>query len=95
MSTGGTRIGINEAGVVAVPQWLYRVFETNAIITRNHRVVWDLKNGRKVAEWPIRSQQVRSFDDNQIHYYPFAVSPDGTSLIEGGAGLLVSYRFEN
>lgn len=91
---GGSKIGINEAGVIPIPNWLFRLAETNAVITRQGRVVWDLQNRQKLAEWPIRSQQVRPFNDNQIHCYPFAISPDGTRLLEGGAGQLTSYRFQ-
>jgi len=57
------------------------------------RVVWDFGTGKEVASWKPRHQ------DDMAHpatreAYEFAISPDGTMVAEGGAGVLTLYRIE-
>jgi hypothetical protein len=57
------------------------------------RVVWDFGTGKEIASWKPRYQ------DDVAHpatkqAYEFAISPDGTMVAEGGAGVLTLYRIE-
>jgi hypothetical protein len=57
------------------------------------RVVWDFGTGQEIASWKPRYQ------DDVTHPaikepYRFAISPDGTKVAEGGAGVLTLYRIE-
>ncbi len=57
------------------------------------RVVWDFGSGKEIASWKPRYQ------DDVAHpatkqACEFAISPDGTMVAEGGAGVLTLYRIE-
>jgi WD40 repeat protein len=63
-----------------------------------YRSVWDVQNGRRLAHWPVRIQRVLPKDSWPAEYlhsrvvYPFAISPDGTTIAEGGSGVITLYR---
>jgi hypothetical protein len=61
------------------------------------RSIWDLHDGRRLAHWGIRTQRVlpkASWPAEFIHSgmdYPYALSPDGNSVAEGGSGVITLY----
>jgi hypothetical protein len=63
-----------------------------------YRSVWDVQNRRRLAHWPVRIQRVLPKDSWPAEYlhsrvtYPFAISPDGTTIAEGGSGVITLYR---
>lgn len=63
-----------------------------------YRSVWDVQNGRRLAHWAIRTQKVLPKDSWPAEYlhsrvvYPLAISPDGTTIAEGGSGVITLYR---
>lgn len=63
-----------------------------------YRSVWDVRDGRLLARWPVRTQKVLPKPSwpaeflNSTAVYPYAISPDGMTIAEGGSGLLTVYK---
>jgi hypothetical protein len=62
-----------------------------------YRSVWDIHDGRRLAHWPIRAQKVLpkaswppEFLNSRV-IYPYALSPDGNTVAEGGSGVITLY----
>jgi hypothetical protein len=57
------------------------------------RLIWDFGTGRELASWKPNWQRARSAAERE-EPFKFAISPDGTHLIEGGDGVLILYKIE-
>jgi hypothetical protein len=61
------------------------------------RSVWDVRSGRRLAHWSVPVQKVLPKSSWPAEYlnskvvYPYAISPDGTRIVEGGSGVITLY----
>ncbi len=86
---GGTRIGVVDVATVQLPGALARALETDYVRTGTRRLVWDFKTGEETAGWNIRQQRVLPEYSVDV---PWAISPDGRWIAEGGSGLVTLQR---
>jgi WD40 repeat protein len=60
------------------------------------RTVWDFGTGKELVSWRPKSQSLAlEFAPKPVQQpYAFDISPDGQSIVEGGAGMVSFYRIE-
>jgi len=70
-------------------------WQTEVAALEKH-VVWDFGTEKEVASWKPRFQETKVSGRHPAikEPYQFAISPDGTMVAEGGAGVLTLYRVE-
>lgn len=67
-----------------------------------YRSVWDVRSRRRLAHWSIPVQKLlpkltwpAEYRLNFEAVYPYAISPDGTKVAEGGSGVIRMYALPN
>jgi hypothetical protein len=85
----GDNVGLEHYDVKHVPKLFWTLFETTFVETNHMRWIWDVKLGRKIAQWPTKSQRVFRGLSAPLAW---TISPTGDAVAEGGAGVITIYR---
>ncbi len=92
---GGLRISLPEADVHSVPKALQRLADTSFYYGNRRQVIYDLQTGKKLAEWEIQTQHLMPKPATaRISAYPHSIAPDGSTVAEGGEGLITLYQLQ-
>jgi hypothetical protein len=91
--TGGLRISFPEADVHSVPKILQGLAEASYYYGRSRQAIYDLQTGKKLVEWESQTQHLMPKPAKAaISAYPHSIAPDGSTVVEGGEGVVTLYQ---